>query len=110
MTWATVVLTSARLEIFILTILSVTTDLDIFKLSDVETDNASVMRTAWEIMETRHPTAYVNDCATHVIDHLVKEMCDLQRMAPDLAQAIPFVKVVTTPQNIRECARGAGFR
>jgi hypothetical protein len=63
-------------------ILKVIEELGVDKCVSVVTDNASNMQGAWKIIEEKYPKIFANGCGAHVMNLLIKDICELDRYKP----------------------------
>ncbi|KAI3661953.1 hypothetical protein MP638_005994 [Amoeboaphelidium occidentale] len=68
------------------------------KCVSVVTDNASVMKAAWNIIERRKPHIFANGCADHWMNLLVKDIVSIPYFAAILEDAVDYVKFVRGKQ------------
>jgi hypothetical protein len=54
-------------------------ELGVDKCVSIVTDNAANMRSAWNTIETRYPRVFANGCASHVLNLLVKDLCNMDQ-------------------------------
>jgi Protein of unknown function (DUF 659)/hAT family C-terminal dimerisation region len=81
-------------------ILGVVEELGISKCVAVVSDNAANMRGAWDLIEDAHPHIFANGCAAHVMNLLVKDICDLSGYSELLAEVQFLVKFVKDHQHV----------
>ena len=62
------------------------------KIVAVVTDNASNMRGAWEIIETKNPDISCNGCGAHVANLLIKDVVNIEEVRTCLDKAAAIAK------------------
>lgn len=64
------------------------------KCVSVVTDNASNMRGAWDIIEDKYPHIFANGCGAHVMNLLIKDICEIERYQDTLSEVQFLVRFV----------------
>ncbi len=64
------------------------------QVQTVITGNASNMQGAWKIIEEKYPHFFANGCGAHVMNLLIKDICELDRYKPILADVSFVVKLI----------------
>lgn len=68
----------------------------------VITDNTPNMRGAWKIIEREHPLVFDNGRAAHVMNLLIKDICNMAEFRDTLADAMAVIKFVRNHQHVLE--------
>lgn len=71
-------------------ILEVINELGAEKCVSVVTDNAANMRGSWDIIEDKHPRIFANSCGAHVMNLLVKDICELETYIAEVQSVCRF--------------------
>ncbi len=69
-------------------------ELGVEKCVSLVTDNAEVMRSAWHIIEAKHPHVFANGCAAHWINLLIKVFLSLKKYAKLMDQVVSLVRFI----------------
>jgi hypothetical protein len=64
------------------------------KVTAVVTDNAPVMKAAWDIIKRKYPTIFGNGCVAHILNLLVQDICNLEHNMSILEKAVSISKFV----------------
>lgn len=75
-------------------IISVLNEIGAQKFCAVITDNANVMRRAWQLIESEFPHISVNGCGAHVMNLLIKDIMEInahKNVASNASKIIKFV-------------------
>ena len=76
-------------------IIQVIEDIGHNKIVAVVTDNASNMRSSWQIIRNKYPHIFTLGCASHVLNLLVQDLCKLDDNEDTLKQCsgiVTFIK------------------
>lgn len=64
------------------------------------TYNPPNMRGAWKIIEQEHPLVFANGCAAHVMNLLIKDICNMEEFRETVADAMAVIKFVRNHQHV----------
>jgi hypothetical protein len=81
-------------------ILEVINELGVAKCVSVVTDNAANMRGAWDIIEATFPHIFANGCGAHVMNLLIKDICELETYRDTLSEVQFLLKFVKEHQHV----------
>lgn len=75
-------------------IINVLVEIGAHKVCSVITDNAAVMRRAWELIEIQFPHISANGCGAHVMNLFIKDVMDISNHKNVAANAAKIIKFV----------------
>jgi len=81
-------------------IIKVANELGVKKLVAVVTDNTSNMKKSWKIIEEIYPKVFANGCGAHVMNLLIKDICELEIVSNLLQKSLSVVKFIRNNQSV----------
>lgn len=81
-------------------IFAVISQLGADKCVSVVTDNASNMQGAWSEIETKHPRIFANGCGAHVLNLLVKDLCEMDQFSDVIDKAMAVARFIKERQHV----------
>lgn len=88
-------------------------NLDVNKLSAVVTDNASVMKKAWDILKKDYPNVFFLGCISHSLNLLIKDICKIswvKMIIKDCKKIVKYFKAHTIPLAIFKKHQKANYQ